>query len=59
MGSFPWRSKTFWSGIGLILIGVGSILRRWQISWGDIQLILTGFGFIGLRDAIERWVSEE
>jgi len=59
MGSFPWRSKTFWSGIGLILIGIGNILRTGQIQQADIALILNGFGLIGLRDAFEKFFSEE
>jgi len=58
IGEFPFRSKTFWAGIGIILISIGNILRTWNITAADIQMILFGLGVIGLRDAIERYFKE-
>jgi hypothetical protein len=59
MGKFPFRSKTFWSGVGIILISVGSVLKTWEIKPADIQMFLFGLGLIGLRDAIEQLFEEE
>jgi len=39
------KTKTFWSGVGLVVYGV---LNQ------DWQAVLTGLGFIFLRDAISK-----
>ncbi len=47
-----YKSKTFWSGIALIMLGL------YMYSTGEIitgsQLIFTGLGLIGIRDAIKK-----
>ncbi len=47
-----YKSKTFWSGVALILLGL------YMYSTGELvagsQLIFMGLGLIGLRDAIKK-----
>ncbi len=43
------KTKTFWSGVGLIVYGVLS---------KDLEAVLTGLGLIFVRDAIRK-VEEE
>ena len=46
------KSKTFWAGVILIILGLVS-LAEGKIDEAS-QLIFTGLGFIGLRDAIRK-----
>ena len=56
MGNFPFGSKTFWSGLAMILLGAGSAIE--QIVHNDfnvqaqLAMIFTGLGLIGLRQAV-------
>jgi len=47
-----YKSKTFWSGVALIALGL------YMYATGEViagsQLIFTGLGLIGIRDAIKR-----
>lgn len=50
--NYPFNSKTFWTGIICIALGI------YFVSIGDketgIQLILIGLGILGVRDAIRK-----
>lgn len=47
-----WKSKTFWSGVGLIALGLYLFVAGERIT--AAQLIFTGLGLIGIRDAIRK-----
>jgi len=46
------KSKTFWAGT--LLIGLGIVSAYEGKMEEAAQLVLTGLGFIGLRDAIRK-----
>lgn len=48
-----WKTKTFWVGVGLVISGIGKGIGAGD--WNDgVNDILTGLGFIFLRQAIEK-----
>ena len=49
--NFPLRSKSFWSGVGLIIYGILKYLLFGEL---DLEAIMMGLGIIGLRHAIEK-----
>jgi len=51
------KSKTFWAGAILIVLGLIS-LAEGKVNEAS-QLIFTGLGFIGLRDAIRKLAEEQ
>ena len=46
------KSKTFWSGLSMVLYGVVQIISKNESE--GIQNILTGLSIIFLRDAINK-----
>lgn len=55
MENKPWyRSKTMWAGLGLIILGIGELVVTKKIDYNGLSKILAGFGFVGLRDAIDK-----
>lgn len=46
------KSKTFWTGVGSVVTGVGFIITGNKAE--GIQLIFSGFGIIFLRKAVEK-----
>ncbi len=47
-----YKSKTFWSGVALIVLGLYLVAFGEKIT--GAQLIFNGLGLIGIRDAIKR-----
>jgi len=54
MRSKEWyKSKTVWSGILLILLGLSQIFGAGKIDPATLQEIFMGAGLIGLRQAVD------
>lgn len=55
MENKPWyRSKTMWAGLGLIILGVTELAVTGKINYDGLAKILSGFGLVGLRDAVDK-----
>ena len=51
-GKYPISSKTFWVAIVCIGLGVYLVVEGYREE--GLQLILLGFGLLGIRDAIRK-----
>ena len=52
MKHYPWKSKGFWGGVILVVLGLVSL------AYGEVDqatyLIGLGLGILGIRDKLER-----
>lgn len=48
------NSKTFWSGVGLIVIGLGEMYFTGKVTYEGLATICAGTTVIGFRDAIAK-----
>ncbi|MFN6982866.1 MAG: hypothetical protein ACK4NU_13150 [Brevundimonas sp.] len=43
------KTKTFWAGVSLVVLGCSKVIQK---DWSGIEEILNGLGLIFLREAI-------
>ena len=48
------NSKTFWSGVGIIIVGLGEMYYTGKITYEGLALCFAGTTVIGFRDAVAK-----
>jgi len=48
------NSKTFWSGVGIIILGLGEMLYTGKVTYEGLATCFAGTTVIGFRDAIAK-----